>query len=357
MTEPEGFSIKLASSIEASAATKWLVDGLWAEAGVGVIGGEPKCGKSFMALDLALAVASGRPCLRRFAVGEAGPVLLFSAEDGPAAVRSRLDGIAAAAGTAVDGLPIHVIEEPFLLLDDEEHRAKLTQALERVRPRLLVLDPYVRLQRSDENQSGAVAPILGFLRSLNRTFKVAIVVVHHARKSSGKMRAGQALRGSSDFHAWGDSNLYLRRVEKHIKLSVEHRSAESPDDMHLVLGKVSGGGGGVSLRVATEDESRPAVTGESALERVEEALLRASGPLTIREIRALCRIRTTKVCDALSKLAADGAVVRLARGYVIRRGAATESVNGHQGGGAANGNGNGKPSLGQASRVGEAGAE
>ena len=34
----------------------WLVEGLWMREAVGIIGGEPKCGKSFLALDLALAV-------------------------------------------------------------------------------------------------------------------------------------------------------------------------------------------------------------------------------------------------------------------------------------------------------------
>ena len=47
---------------------RWLVDGLWSEEAVGIIGREPKCCKSFLALDLAVSVASGTPCLRRFAV-------------------------------------------------------------------------------------------------------------------------------------------------------------------------------------------------------------------------------------------------------------------------------------------------
>ena len=33
----------------------WLVDTLWGREAVGIIGGEPKCGKSFLALDLAVA--------------------------------------------------------------------------------------------------------------------------------------------------------------------------------------------------------------------------------------------------------------------------------------------------------------
>src|SRR6202453_190922 len=83
---------------ERSEEHRWLVTGLWSEQAVGIIGGEPKCCKSFLALDLAVAVAAGVPCLRRFAVPRAGRVLLYAAEDALHIVRRRLDGICAAAG-------------------------------------------------------------------------------------------------------------------------------------------------------------------------------------------------------------------------------------------------------------------
>jgi hypothetical protein len=37
---------------------RWLIQDLWAAQAVGVVGGEPKCCKSFLALDMAVAVAS-----------------------------------------------------------------------------------------------------------------------------------------------------------------------------------------------------------------------------------------------------------------------------------------------------------
>src|SRR5271169_5914521 len=77
---------------------RWLVTDLWSEEAVGIIGGEPKCCKSFLALDLAVAVAAGTPCLRRFPVVRPGRVLLYPAEDALHIVRRRLDGICAAAG-------------------------------------------------------------------------------------------------------------------------------------------------------------------------------------------------------------------------------------------------------------------
>jgi hypothetical protein len=72
---------------------RWLVKDIWAEEAVGVIGAEPKSYKAFLALELAVSVASGAPCLRRFPVPRSGRVLLYAAEDPLNVVRRRLEGI------------------------------------------------------------------------------------------------------------------------------------------------------------------------------------------------------------------------------------------------------------------------
>lgn len=95
----------------------WLVASLWSDEAVGIIGGEPKCCKSFLALDLAVAVATGTPCLRRYPVPTPGRVLLYAAEDALHVVRHRLEGICAAAAIAIDALDVHVITAPTLWLD------------------------------------------------------------------------------------------------------------------------------------------------------------------------------------------------------------------------------------------------
>jgi RecA-family ATPase len=120
---------------------RWLVDGLWSEAAVGIIGGEPKCCKSFLALDLAVAVAAGIPCLRRFAVARPGRVLLYPAEDALHVVRRRIDGICAAAGINLAQLDVQVITAPSLRLDLESDRIGLDETIARLKPRLLILDP------------------------------------------------------------------------------------------------------------------------------------------------------------------------------------------------------------------------
>jgi len=199
------------------------------------VGGEPKCYKSFLALDLAVAVASGAACLRRYSVPRPGPVLLYAAEDALHIVRHRLEGICAAAGCSLQLLDLQVITVPTLRLDLPGDRDRLQHTVEYLRPRLLILDPFVRLHRVDENASGEVAPLLAYLRELQRRYSLAVLVVHHAKKGGGKIRAGQALRGSSEFHAWGDSNLYMRRLGNDLTMTVEHRAAPSMPPITLEL--------------------------------------------------------------------------------------------------------------------------
>ncbi len=293
----------------------WLVTGLWSEEAVGIIGGEPKCCKSFLALDLAVAVAAGTPCLRRFAVPKPGRVLLYAAEDALHIVRRRLDGICAAAGLAIADLDVQVITAPTLRLDLEADRARLDHTIAWLKPRLLVLDPFVRLHRIDENVSGEVAPLLAFLRELQRRHRLAVTVVHHARKGAGNMRAGQALRGSSEFHAWGDSNLYLRRDGDELTLTVEHRAASA---MPTVILELAERANALALEVV-DRRSQPAQATKprSIDERITAALAQAGHPQPFPDLRALCRVRTATLYQRLAAMTATGRIVKSAGGYYL----------------------------------------
>jgi hypothetical protein len=290
-----------------------LVTGLWSADAVGIVGGEPKCCKSFLALDLAVAVASGTQCLRRFSVPKPGRVLLYAAEDALHIVRSRLEGICAAAGIGLRDLDVHVITAPTLRIDLAADRDRLERTVVELAPRLLVLDPFVRLHRIDENASGEVAPLLAYLREMQRRHNLAVLLVHHAKKSGGRLRAGQALRGSSEFHAWGDSNLYLRREGSKLTLTVEHRAAPSTPAIELELVSHNES---LALQVLT---SAPLVnpTATSIDERITAALIDASQPLSVSQLRPLCRVRKATLCERLTAMTAAGHLHRDAEGYRI----------------------------------------
>ncbi|MGO8856898.1 MAG: AAA family ATPase, partial [Steroidobacteraceae bacterium] len=200
---------------------------------------------------------------------------------------------------------------PTVRLDQQADRTRLDETITELKPRLLVLDPFVRLHRIDENASGEVAPLLAYLRTLQRQHHLAVLVVHHARKSAGHMRAGQALRGSSEFHAWGDSNLYLRRSGDEINLTVEHRAAQSPPRIALELAQR-----GDALALEVVQSTAAAIPQPSSVdERITAALASANRAVPIAELRALCHIRNITLYERLTAMIDAGHLVRNADGY------------------------------------------
>jgi RecA-family ATPase len=203
----------------------WLIESLWGDAAVGIIGGAPKCCKSWLGLDMAVSVASGTPCLGKFQVSVRGKVLIFLAEDAAHNVRARIEAICAHRNLNINDLDLYVITAATMRLDLETDQQMLTKTLDSLRPKLLILDPLVRLHRLDENSASDISKLLGFLRGLQRSFVTAIVLVHHASKKH-RAQPGQALRGSSDLHDFGDSNAYLARKKNNLVLTMEHRAAK-----------------------------------------------------------------------------------------------------------------------------------
>ena len=196
-----------------------------------------------------------------------------------------------------------MITAPSLRLDLDADRARLEETVATLKPRLLILDPFVRLHRIDENVSGEVAPLLAFLRELQRRHAVAIAVVHHARKGAGTIRAGQALRGSSEFHAWGDSNLYLRRDgDDRIALTVEHRAAAAIAAITLELAQRDDS---LALRpVLADHQNEPRGEATSIDQRIAAVLAETEQPRTFAELRASCRVRAKTLYQRLAAMTA-----------------------------------------------------
>ena len=290
---------------------RWLVDSLWGESAVGVIGGSPKNCKTWFGLDIAVSVASGTPALGRFPVERRGDVLLYLAEETLDALQDRVAGITHHRGLDLAKLPLHVITAPALRLDSETDRARLAHALEQHTPRLLLLDPLIRLHRLNENQSGDISGLLGFLREMQRQHQTAIIIVHHFAKRVGA-NLGQALRGSGDLHAWGDSNAYLTRSRGKIRLAVEHRAAPSIAPLDLQLRTDDGP---VRLELVDADTSR--IEEIPIHKRIELALANTDGPLTRQQLRKHLRIRNERLGQVIAELELQGRLRRIDGGWTL----------------------------------------
>ena len=275
----------------AAGAVHWRIDQIWGD-GVGILGGPPKCAKSWCGLDLAVSLASATPFLGRFAALDPGPTLVYLAEDALPLVRARIAGICLHRGLDLGALDLHVITAPAVRLDQAADQRRLAATIDHLRPKLLLLDPLVRLHRLDENSSADISALLGYLRELQRSFDVAIVVVHHMRKSV-RSHLGQALRGSGDLHAWNDHGAYLTRAgsdSERLRLTLEHRSAPALEPLELCL--VSRQDGSATHLEVTSSappggaSSNPVPTPAPSLhERVLLAIRRAGRPLSRLQLR------------------------------------------------------------------------
>lgn len=288
---------------------QWLIEDLWLAQGVGVLAGHPKVGKTFLAAQIALAVAGNGEVLGKPA-RLAGPVLFYGAEDSLPALRTRFDGLACIAGLALLDLPIYLLDIPVLRIDRGKDLLRLRAVLQTHRPRLLILDPFIRIATIDENSSTEVSAVLASLRALQRDYDTAVLLVHHARKSPSA-HPQLALRGSGDFAAWSDSGLYLTRSSQHLQLWIEHRSAPPPDPMSLHLCADPA----PHLRIT--DAKLPTHENNPLQAELLRLLSQSPRPLSTVDLRDRLHKRKADVVRALDALRRQGIVDREARGWVL----------------------------------------
>jgi hypothetical protein len=185
---------------------RFAVDGLLPE-GLAFMAGAPKLGKSWMALGLAIAVASGGRALGSVAV-KAGEVLYLALEDSPRRLQSRLRTL-----LAYDDAPLGLhLETAWPRLDDggtdrladwlDEHSDAglvLIDVWPRIRPRTRGTDYFAA-------DYDAAAPLQGLATSRG----VPIVSLFHTRKAEASDFV-ETVQGTFGTAAAADTILVVKR--------------------------------------------------------------------------------------------------------------------------------------------------
>jgi hypothetical protein len=212
--------------------TPFLVESLIVDQAIAMMLGSWKVGKTWVLLELAVSIVSGRPAFGRYAVSQSGPVIVVLEESGRAALHRRLDALRRGYAIDADALAeLHFAANCRVRLNDERWKARLLAAGRRIRPRAIFLDPFVRLKGADvdENIQREVGPVLDFMRDLRDDSGAAVVFVHH------KGHNGNHGRGSSDFEGYWESKISIAGEEDIRTLTAEHREAEASDGLRYRL--------------------------------------------------------------------------------------------------------------------------
>jgi hypothetical protein len=208
---------------------KWAVSGLLPE-GLNILGGKPKMGKSWMALGLSIAVATGGVVLGSIPV-EGGDVLYLALEDNPRRLQSRLKKVlGVGAPVVLDRLTL-VTEWPRL---DNGGLTLIRGWLEEhPKARLVVIDTWARIKPRIRTNGSAYdedyASVEG-LQQLAGELGVAILIITHLRKMDADDPL-DTLNATLGFSGGADSILILKRERGRYdaNLFVSGRDVEEQD--------------------------------------------------------------------------------------------------------------------------------
>lgn len=176
----------------------WTVDGVIPANSLVALFAPPESCKSFLALDLALSIATGKEWYGRHVVQ--GPVV-YVASEGTSGLAGRV-----AAWKVVHGMPANqragviFATEPVQLLDPSSVAHFLLKLDHRkIRPAMIVLDTLARcLDGADENSAKDMGSALAAADELRRETGGTVFPVHHTRADGERERGSTALRGALD---------------------------------------------------------------------------------------------------------------------------------------------------------------
>lgn len=198
---------------------EWLVHGLIPQKTVTLFSGDGGTGKSLLALQLAVAVVTGRGWIGKAA--SEGRVIFMSAEDDDDELHRRLDDILRADGRTYDDLQgltlrslagedaLLAIDSQVALMQSELFRELDTRAADEA-PKLIVIDTLADVYPANENDRAKVRQFIGILRGLALKRNCAVLLLGHPSLTG--LSSGSGSSGSTAWNNSVRSRLYLSRI-------------------------------------------------------------------------------------------------------------------------------------------------
>lgn len=187
----------------------FLIENLISEESLNFLAGEEGCGKSMLAMNLALSVAIGAEKWLNYRIGKPGKVLYLNNEIAFSDFARRLKTMSGNLPTRGDISKLIVPDEVPAL---RECWDVLNEECERLRPRLVVVDCLYFTHDRDENDSSQMKQLMRQFIELRNHHKLALLLVHHTKKGARNERMhNDLMRGSNVFGGVTDTVLQIRR--------------------------------------------------------------------------------------------------------------------------------------------------
>lgn len=205
----------------------WLIEDLWENNSVGVVGAPSKSFKSTLTLNLACAVATGKPFDGREV--KQGAVLIIQGENNLSMEQHKIYSI-----TGETELPIYFVDDNITM----DHIYKLKDSIIKLGIKLLIIDPmYLLFGSGDINKHQDIVLRLEMLSDLSKNTNCSIMLVHHSRKlERGAKIQTSDMYGSAFIEGWYESMILLQRQSNNSSRMVTYfRNHKSGDVYDLVV--------------------------------------------------------------------------------------------------------------------------
>lgn len=195
------FEFSRADSLELT-EIKWVVDDYIEADSLAQVFGDPGGGKSFVAIDLACCVATGKPWHGHDV--KQGSVFYIAGE-GHNGLARRLKAWQIGNGTSLAGVPLYKSHRAAQLYDATE-AAVVAEAIKQLSaeanciPSMIVIDTLARNHGGDENSTQDMNAFIQHLDVyLRQPWKCCVMVVHHSGVADkDRSRGSTALKGALD---------------------------------------------------------------------------------------------------------------------------------------------------------------
>ena len=295
---------------------RFAVPGLVPE-GMSLLVGPPKAGKSWAALDIALAVASGGRALGSIVVGAPRPVLYLALEDGDRRLQQRCRVLLAEDEPIPDRLDYLTRIEPGAALSTV--RAWL-DAEQRTDP-LILLDTLGKVMPPVAAGQGAYGHEYRVASALKRIADdypgCSLVVLHHDRKAAAEDFV-DAVSGTHGIAGAADTIIVLARPRNQDRgvLHVTGRDvteAEYAVDLSRGSWRIAGGNLAAAAREAAGRRATMSL-GDRSAEVYRAVAGRPDSSVTAGEVAAQTGIPESQVRTYLGRLYDAGRIARPSRG-------------------------------------------
>lgn len=218
--------------------TEYVVDKFFTAGSLNIVYGAPASMKSMLMADMCAAVVSGNDWLpgsmgngsEGIAVKTA-PVLWIDMDNGTRRTDERIEAVARARGLMPED-PFYYVSMPMppLNVSDLDSLIYLKMIIRDIDAGVVVIDNLGLVTGEIEENSAAMAMVMGYLRQIAEGTNCALVVIHHQRKGgSNGGRAGDALRGHSSIEAAVDLAIHIVREQGNPEVTLRSTKTRGVD--------------------------------------------------------------------------------------------------------------------------------